>query len=73
MNELNMNNTNENKAAPPVDVPRLVRLLDSGNAALHLLIDISGRGLVIADELEAGGLKIDRVRKNGDGWVAVNP
>jgi len=29
INELIMNKTNENKAAPSVDVPRLVRLLDS--------------------------------------------
>lgn len=68
-----MTTTLLNKAAPPVDVPRLVRLLDSGDAASHLLIDISGRGLPIADTLEASGLKIIRVRKNGDGWSAVNP
>ena len=68
-----MTTTLLNKAAPPVDVPRLVRLLDSGDAASHLMIDISGRGLPIADALEACGLKIVRVRKNGDGWSAVNP
>jgi len=68
-----MNKPNENTAAPSVDVPRLVRLLDSGDLAPHLMIDISGRGLPIADTLEACGIKIVRIRKSGDGWAEVTP
>ena len=65
--------TQDETALMGVGVHRLVRLLDSGDLAPHLMIDISGRGLPIADTLEACGIKIVRIRKSGDGWAEVTP
>lgn len=66
-----MKETTETERSGGGCLHRLVRLIASGEAAPHLLIDISGRGLPVADALESSGIEITRVRKHGDVWRAV--
>jgi hypothetical protein len=44
---------------------------DFEKAAPHLLINVAGRGLVIADVLESRGTNLTRVRKREGVWVEV--
>jgi len=66
----NVSDQPEKKATVENPESLIAHLFKNDDAASHILVDTTGRGLVIADVLETYGYSITRVRKSGNGWVA---